>query len=293
MCPNLESGFVYVDSQRIERASGVVPATLRNIRPFVAKPTPRKIGFLRAVERASRQRATARMKVALETMWMAFQPIVNTSRRRVFAYEALMRNEEPSLPFPGDVIGAAERLGYLQALGRRARTLSAEAFTHAPADTLLFVNLHPRDLLDPALYDERAPLTRIANRVVLEITERPSLDCVGDLQARLSALRCYGFRIAIDDLGSGYAGLSACVSLEPEFVKLDMFLVRNVHESEVRQRLIETLMALRAGMHMKIIAEGVELEGERDRLQNFDCSLMQGYLFAKPGPPFPRVDLFR
>jgi EAL domain-containing protein (putative c-di-GMP-specific phosphodiesterase class I) len=158
---------------------------------------------------------------------------------------------------------------------------------------LLFVNLHPQDLLDPALYEKEAPLSRIASRVVLEITERASLDGVTDIQARLRTLRERGFRIAIDDLGSGYAGLSACVSLEPEFVKLDMFLVRNVHESEVRQRLIETVMAFRAGMHMKIIAEGVELEGERDRLQNFDCSLMQGYLFARPGPAFPRVELFR
>ncbi len=232
------------------------------------------------------------MKRALETMWMAFQPIVDTSRRSIFAYEALMRNDDASLPLPGTVLSAAERLDRLQDLGRRARALAAEAFTDAPDDTLLFVNLHTRDLLDPALYEAAAPLTRIAGRVVLEVTERASLDDVTDIKARLSVLRHHGFRIAIDDLGAGYAGLSACVALDPDFVKLDMFLVRNVHECSIRQRLIETVMTMRAGMHMKIIAEGVEIAAECHRLKAFECRLMQGYLFAKPGPPFPRVETF-
>jgi EAL domain-containing protein (putative c-di-GMP-specific phosphodiesterase class I) len=247
---------------------------------------------LRAVEHASRLRAMARMKRALDTMWMVFQPIVDTSRRSVFAYEALMRNSEASLPLPGTVLSAAERLDCLQDLGRRARTLCAEAFSRAPREAVLFVNLHTHDLLDPALYEASAPLTRIAGRVVLEVTERASIDDVKDIQARLSVLRHHGFRIAIDDLGAGYAGLSACVTLDPDFVKLDMFLVRNVHECAIRQRIIETVMTMRAGMHVKIIAEGVEIAAECDRLKAFECRLMQGYLFAKPGPPFPSVDTF-
>ncbi len=234
----------------------------------------------------------ARMKRALDTMWMAFQPIVDTVGRRVFAYEALMRNGESSLSLPGAMLNAAERLDCVLDIGRRARALSAEAFALAPTDAVLFVNLLTRDLLDPALYEARAPLTRIASRVVLEITERESLDGVTDIQARLSVLRHHGFRIAIDDLGAGYAGLSACVALEPEFAKLDMFLVRNVHACGIRQRLIETIMAVRAGMHMKIIAEGVEVAAECRQLQALECRLMQGYLFAKPGPPFPIVAAF-
>ncbi len=170
--------------------------------------------------------------------------------------------------------------------------MSARAFADAPPDAVLFVNLHACDLLDPELYEARAPLTRIASRVVLEITERASLDGVKDIPARLRDLRHRGFRIAIDDLGAGYAGLSACVALEPEFVKLDMFLVRNVHECRIRQRLIETIMAMRSGMHMKIIAEGVEVAAECHQLQAFECRLMQGYLFARPGPPFPAIASF-
>jgi EAL domain-containing protein (putative c-di-GMP-specific phosphodiesterase class I) len=228
----------------------------------------------------------------MDTMWMAFQPIVDTSLGRVFAYEALMRNSEDLLALPDAMLSAAERLDCVHDIGRRTRALSAEAFMHAPAGTVLFVNLHTQDLLDPALYDARAPLTRIASRVVLEITERAPLDSVKDLSARLAQLRHSGFRIAMDDLGAGYAGLSACVALEPDFVKLDMFLVRNVHECHVRERLIQTIIAICTGMGMRIVAEGVEIAAEYRQLQALECRFMQGYLFAKPGLPFPAVETF-
>ena len=121
------------------------------------------------------------------------------------------------------------------------RSLCAEAFESAPGDALLFVNLHPRDLLDEELYEAGSPLTKIAERVVLEITERAAIDDVKDIQARVAVLRYHGFRIAIDDLGAGYAGLSSFVALEPEIVKLDMSLVRDVHRSDIRQRLIGSM----------------------------------------------------
>jgi EAL domain-containing protein (putative c-di-GMP-specific phosphodiesterase class I) len=289
MCPISKDDFL--NNMRLQIASKATPAELDG-RQFRARPECQRAKVVKTVERALRLRAVARMKRATDTMWMAFQPIVDTSLRRVFAYEALMRNSEDALSLPGAMLSAAERLDCVQDIGRRTRALSAEAFAHAPADTALFVNLHTQDLLDPALYDVRAPLTRIASRVVLEITERASLDSVKDLPARLAQLRHHGFRIAIDDLGAGYAGLSSCVALEPDFVKLDMFLVRNVHECSARQRLIQTIMAICTGMGMRIIAEGVEIAAEYRQLQAFECRLMQGYLFAKPGLPFPAVEPF-
>jgi EAL domain-containing protein (putative c-di-GMP-specific phosphodiesterase class I) len=222
---------------------------------------------------------------------MAFQPIVDPARRRVFAYEALMRAEEPSLPHPGAILEAAERLARLPDLGRRVRDLSAKAFERAPRDALLFVNLHTRDLLDTALFDGSAPLTRMADRVVLEITERSSIDDVKDVQSRVSVLRFNGFRLAVDDLGAGYAGLSSFVALEPEFVKLDMSLVRGVHDSPIRRRLVASMTSLCTEMGMRVVAEGVELEREHDCLLECGCELLQGYLFARPGPPFPKAAL--
>jgi len=222
-------------------------------------------------------------------MWMAFQPIVDIRAHGVLGYEALMRSDEASMPHPGAVLTAAERTGRLLELGRRVRSLSAAAFTAAPPGCLLFVNLHTRDLLDPELYDTRSGLAGIADRVVLEITERASLDDVGDILARVQRLRGMGFRIAIDDLGAGYAGLSSFAALEPDFVKLDMSLVRDVHKSSIRQRLIGSITKLCKDLGMKVVAEGIETTEERDAIRELGCELLQGYLFAKPGLPFPEV----
>jgi EAL domain-containing protein (putative c-di-GMP-specific phosphodiesterase class I) len=226
---------------------------------------------------------------ALDTMWMAFQPIVETLRPRVFGYEALMRSREASLPHPGAILSAAERLGLLDELGRRVRSLCAEAFDQAPNGAMLFVNLHTRDLLDADLFANSAPLTKMADRVVLEITERATIDDVKDIQARVLRLRRLGYRIAIDDLGAGYAGLSSFAALEPEIVKLDMSLVRNVHQSPIRQRLVESMTSLCKEMSMQVVAEGIEVREERESARGSGCDLLQGYLFAKPGPPFPQV----
>lgn len=281
---------------------------------YLAKPIPMET-FVRAVERASQLHRMAQMKRdalrlaggddllagdraglrtrfenALATMWLAFQPIVNSRYGRVFGYEALMRSKEPSLPNPGAVLTAAERLDRLPELGRRVRALAAEACGRAPESAVLFVNLHTRDLLDPELYEAASPLSRFANRVVLEITERATIDDVKDIQARVSVLRYSGFRIAIDDLGAGYAGLSSFAALQPEIVKLDMSLVRNVHQSDVRRRLIASMTSLCKEMQMLVVAEGVEVAEESGSVESAGCDLQQGYLFAKPGPPFPTVE---
>ena len=224
---------------------------------------------------------------------MAFQPIVDVRNRTIYGYEALMRTREATLPHPGAVLGAAERLDRLDDLGRRVRALSAAAFDRAPDDALLFVNLHTRDLLDLELYAADAPLSRIATRVVLEITERSTIDDIADVQARVSELRRNGFRIAIDDLGAGYAGLSSFAALKPEVVKLDMSLVRNVHQSAIRQRLIGSMASLCREMGMQVVAEGVEVVEELDAVSGSGCDLLQGYFLAKPGPPFPSVQAFR
>jgi EAL domain-containing protein (putative c-di-GMP-specific phosphodiesterase class I)/CheY-like chemotaxis protein len=226
----------------------------------------------------------------LETLWMAFQPIVNARTLSVYAFESLLRSNEPALPHPGAVLDAAERLGRLDALGRIIRAKSASEVAKAPQVPRLFVNLHVRDLLDPDLLDPNAPLSKIAERVVLEITERSSLEDVRDARMRVAALREMGFRIAVDDMGAGYAGLSSFALLEPDVVKLDMSLVRDVDKSATKQRVIRSMTELSKGMGMEVIAEGVETADERDALIELGCDLLQGYLFAKPGKPFPNVD---
>lgn len=226
---------------------------------------------------------------AIETLWMAYQPIVDYPRRRIFGYEALLRSAEPALPNPGAVIEAALRLGRLEDVGRAVRAAAAGPMANVPADVLLFVNLHARDLEDPSIVDAASPLAAIASRVVLEITERASLDGVRDAKARVVQLRQLGFRIAIDDLGAGYAGLTSFATLEPEFVKLDLSLVRDVHASAVKQKLVGSMTALCRDMGINVIAEGIESAQERDCLLGLGCELLQGYLLARPGRAFPEV----
>lgn len=219
---------------------------------------------------------------ALASLWMAYQPIVRATDATVFAQEALLRSEEPSLPDPGAVLEAAERSDRLYEVGRLVREKVGRELEAAPGGWMFFVNLHPRDLYDPSLYVTDAPFSGVAERVVLEITERVSLETMPNVRDKIALLRQMGFRIALDDLGAGYAGLTSFVRLEPEYVKLDMSLVRNVHEDTAKQKIIGSMVNLCHEMGKQIIAEGVEEAAERDALVALGCDFLQGYLFAKP-----------
>ncbi len=224
---------------------------------------------------------------AVETMWMAFQPIVRMADHTLFGYEALMRSGEPALPNPGAVLDAAEQLGRVYDLGAHVRARAAEPIVHAEASTALFVNLHATDLCDDALLSADAPLSKIAPRVVLEVTERASLEGVDDVRGRVRALRDMGYRIAVDDLGAGYAGLTSFTLLEPDVVKLDMDLVRGIDTHRTKHSIVMSMITLCHEMGIIVVAEGVETEKERVALQDLGCDLVQGYLLARPGPAFP------
>lgn len=229
----------------------------------------------------------AAFRSAVMSLRMAFQPIVSSKTHEVVGYEALMRSSEPRLPNPPAVLSAAEKLGTLHLIGRRIRNLIASEIDRAPHGHDVFVNLHPADLGDRELYDARAPLSAVASRVVLEVTERASLESVIDLDVRLRDLRALGYRMAVDDLGAGYAGLSYFAQIRPDIVKVDMSLVRDVDTDPVRQRIVHSLTTLAQGLDMKVVAEGVETKSERDMVVSLGCDYVQGYCLARPGPPFP------
>jgi EAL domain-containing protein (putative c-di-GMP-specific phosphodiesterase class I) len=100
-------------------------------------------------------------------------------------------------------------------------------------------------------------------------------------------LRERGFRIAVDDLGAGYAGLTSFALLEPEIVKVDMTLVRDIDRSPVKRKLVRSMAALCRDMGLLIVSEGVETIAEHETLMELGCDLFQGYLFARPGRDFP------
>lgn len=227
---------------------------------------------------------------AIASMWMAYQPIVDPTTRAVFGYEALLRSAEQALPNPGAVLEAAQRLGRTYEVGRAVRQKVPVSVDLAPRESLFFVNLLARDLQDETLVRSAAAFSRLAPRIVLEITERASLDDVPDARSTVEKLRGLGFRIAIDDLGAGYAGLNSFAVLEPDFVKLDMSLIRDVDRSPVKQKLIRSMSHLCRDMGVKVVAEGIETAQERDTVIELGCDFLQGYLLARPGKPFPTIE---
>lgn len=223
----------------------------------------------------------------LAAMTMHFQPIVHASSRARFGYEALLRSTDKSLPHPGAILDAAERLERIPTLGRAVRAQCAKVIASAPPERgVVFINLHLLDLMDKQLTSAFAPLSKIASRVILEITERTSLEGQIDLRYRVAELRELGFRIAIDDLGGGHARMGTFTLLDCDLVKLDMSLVRDVDKQPMKQRLIRSVTDLCREQGIMVIGEGVETDAEAQVLVDLGCDLLQGYLIAKPALPF-------
>jgi EAL domain-containing protein (putative c-di-GMP-specific phosphodiesterase class I)/CheY-like chemotaxis protein len=217
----------------------------------------------------------------LQGLWMAYQPIVRADGT-LFGHEALMRCELRALPGPAPMFDAAERLGRVHDLGRTIRARAAASLNGA-SPAVLFVNVHALELTDADLYRPSAPLSARAGAVVLEVTERTSFERVPDLRARIKGLRDLGYRIAVDDLGAGYAGLTSFAALEPDVVKLDMALVRGVDREPIKHRLVGSMTRLCRDLGILVVAEGVETPAEKQALLDLGCDLLQGYLFGRPG----------
>lgn len=240
-------------------------------------------------EFADRATLESRFNRALNKLWIAYQPIVRFKQRSVFAFEALVRSDEDTMRNPQVLFEAADKLNRTSELGRCIRREIAQSAAFVPGNALLFVNINPKDLNDDELYAPNASLRAFSDRVVYEITERDELASVSELAPRLRRLRERGSRIAIDDLGAGYSSLSSFIHLEPDFVKLDMSLVREVHRSPTKLSLIRGIHQIcRTDLNVEVISEGVEVADEAHALSKEGLDLLQGYHFARPERGFPQ-----
>lgn len=218
-------------------------------------------------------------------LWMAYQPVMWAKEGGCFGHEALLRTTAPDVPSATAFLDVAERLQRLPELGREARASVARDLDSMSGAVL--VNLHPIELADPDLGSGTDPLCLHADRIVLEVTERAPLEGIGDLRELVGRLRARGFRIAVDDLGAGYAALSSFASLEPDMIKLDMSLVRDVDRHPTRRKLVGSITELCRDLGILVVAEGVETEAEREVLVELGCDLLQGYLLGRPAPRPP------
>ncbi len=217
-----------------------------------------------------------------EAFDFAYQPIVRSSDRSVMAYEALCRPRHDAFPHPGVLIETAELVGKIRELGRVLRSIAVRGMHKLPTDMLLFVNLHPHELYDPQLQAPSAELSAVASRLVFEVTETADIKDFDRVKSILGKLAQLGFKSALDDLGSGYAGLSSLARIEPNFVKLDMELVRSAIADTRARRLVQHILEFSAEEGMEVIAEGIETDEEHQILVEMGCPLLQGYLFGRP-----------
>jgi EAL domain-containing protein (putative c-di-GMP-specific phosphodiesterase class I) len=241
----------------------------------------------RMIESHRQERRWFDETVSRDLLMLALQPIVEVgpSGFRTVAYEALLRTRHPAWPLPEPVLVVAERLARVPDLGARVFELAAEVLPLVPEPLGLFVNLHPVQLADPRqLLRDLAPLVPFARRVTLEITERAhplSLEAWDPVVERLNSL---GFSLAIDDLGAGSSSLVLLATLQPQAIKLDMTLVRGIDLAPRKRRLVQLLVTFAEATGARLLAEGVESEGEMAALYACGVTWMQGYLFGRPAP---------
>ena len=214
----------------------------------------------------------------------AFQPIVRPSIGEAYGYEALVRgpNEEPPW-FLFERVEGKDKAQFEQAINE-----TAFSYSHLLGNTdLLFVNVTPENLLlDQGEYlldlCGRNPDQVKPTQIVLELSEQGLQRDMRLLSRTLNRLRSVGFTIAMDDFGAGSAGLNSLIDVDPDIIKLDMHLVRTIHESGVRQALIKSVLNFADALGILVLAEGVETNEEYDYLRKLGIDLFQGFLFARP-----------
>jgi EAL domain-containing protein (putative c-di-GMP-specific phosphodiesterase class I) len=220
------------------------------------------------------------------TIHAEFQPMVSMKRKRVLGYEALMRCDETLFSSYGALLHAAERVGWRTALARTIYQRIGQDCGDMPEGALLFVNMHPLDAQEALLTGSGAPLEPIANSVVLDVRESVAGEQLGALTAALSDLRGAGFRIAIDNVGTGTSGLEIFNKLSPDFAKLDRSAFAGIEKNPNRKRTVRAIYAMFASLEVPLIAGGVETAGERDALLDAGADLAHGKLFGAPSKTF-------
>jgi len=224
---------------------------------------------------------------------MAFQPIVDVSTRSIFGYEALLRGRNQQ--------GAGEMLAMVDDVNRygvdqTCRVVAIDLATRLGLQGMLSINFLPNAVYKPetcirATLEAANEMNFPAERLMFEVTESERVIDHAHLRNIFVEYRRQGFTTAIDDFGAGHSGLNLLADFQPDIVKLDMALTRNVDRDRVRRAIVAGIVRLCDEIGIRVIAEGIETPLECLALQDEGVRLFQGYLFARPGfeslPPVP------
>ena len=230
-----------------------------------------------------------------DRMAVHFQPIVPVLKpEEAFAYECLLRGvgEGGELIGPGTMFDAARDAGLLYNLDRAARMKAIHESARQGVEGNVFINFNPTSVYDP-VYCLRSTMQAVKEsglspeRIVFEVTESEEIKDGSHLKNILDFYRKGGFRVALDDIGSGYASLNLMAELRPDFVKLDIGLIKDVDHDPYKASIARKLIELAHELGVAVVAEGVETEEQWLWLVEHSADYAQGYLFARPASPPP------
>ena len=236
----------------------------------------------KSVEQREKSRRLADLRESLRerAVYVDYHPIVVADTGRIFGYEALSRGIMRSLRSPEVMFEVAEDGDLIWELSRLCRARAIEGMnTRLNDGELLFLNVDPHDFADPGFTEMEV---KEPHRVVLEITERTAIKDYPKFRERLRAFRERGFRFAVDDAGSGYAGLGSIANLEPDFIKLDISLINCIDTNFIKQNLVGSMVRFANDHGAKVIAEGVERAEEFATVKQLGVHLVQGFFLHRP-----------
>ncbi|MGQ0562092.1 MAG: EAL domain-containing protein [Gemmatimonadota bacterium] len=241
----------------------------------------------RGAEEWERSRKVADLKNTIRegAVFIEYHPIIVTQTEDIYGYEALARGIHRELRSPEVLFEVAEEANMIWELSRLLRKRAVEGMIHDLHEgQFLFLNIDPHDFDDPAFRSLDPVELGIADpsKVVLEITERTAIKDYPRFQEYLAAFREQGFRFAVDDAGSGYAGLGSIANLAPDYIKLDISLIANIDSNFLKQNLVETMVNFADGQGALVIAEGVERREEFETVKELGVHYTQGFLFHRP-----------
>jgi len=219
-----------------------------------------------------------------------FQPIVHAQKpREVFAHECLLRglDETGSPVSPKMLFDLARECSLLFQLDQSARRTALRCAKEKEVNTNLFINFNPSSIYDPvfclqATFRIMEELGMESKNIIFEVVECDQVNDIEHLKTILDYYRSVGFRIALDDIGSGYSSLNLLHQLSPDFIKLDMELIRDVHNNSIKSIVASKLIEIANEMGIQTIAEGIETEQELNWIKENGADYFQGYYFAKP-----------
>jgi len=246
---------------------------------------------VRAAVREREQRERLLEIIQNREVWTAFQPIVELGSGRAMGWEGLSRGPRGSdLELPVVLFGSANRYGVTEELERACRRQAFVDWRLFGERGRLFLNTVPATIRDTSflgrgvldyLGPELAP-----SDVTLEITEQRVIDNLNLYREAMHSFTDLGFSFAIDDVGAGYSGLETVAVLKPAYLKIDIALVRDVHQKKVSQQVVKAILDMGEGLGASVIAEGIETREEEEALRGLGVKWGQGYLYARPVDPY-------